>query len=129
MIAVRVGWQLAKSETATLLSEIISIVKSRGGLSLQEALRPNMTHETFDISGDVKLLQEIRDIRDELGILRTLFQQQSSVLFDFFRHTDRAKAAKMKHAVDKTIEAVERLDTDAERSHKAVRLILLIINT
>lgn len=92
--------------------------------------------DLYDISQEIELLKEIKDIRDELNILRNLFNQQKVVLDKFCalippasRHIRRAKPenqrSNLKDAIQRHTRYVADLDRDARRPYTAVRAISL----
>jgi hypothetical protein len=77
--------------------------------------------EIFDISNEIELLKEIKDIQDELNILRTLFAQQSRVVKSYHRVSgERIRSSEMVDAVARLSTIVEKMDIDAQRPYKAV---------
>ncbi|KAJ3958269.1 hypothetical protein N0V92_005146 [Colletotrichum tropicale] len=94
--------------------------------------------ESFDISHEVELLREIKDIRDELNILGNLFGQQRLVLEPFVRAikygremstrkqesdtSDSGSKPSLVAAVDRHITYIDGMDTNARRVYRHVRL-------
>lgn len=86
--------------------------------------------DIFDISREIDLLKEIKDIRDELNILRNLFSQQERVLESFCSvieaasqkavNDTRTDKPRMTKAIDRQAQYVRGLDADAKRQYKAV---------
>ena len=77
--------------------------------------------DLYDISRELELLKEIRDIRDELNILRNLFGQQQGVLEKFQRvNQHRNRPAEMVSAVQSQQNRIESLDGEAKKPYRAV---------
>lgn len=76
-------------------------------------------------------MKEIKDIRDELNIMRHLFRQQKEVLEKFCSAIDASsqqgedllpkKKPKIIDAINRQARYVDYLDQDAKRPYKAVR--------
>ncbi|RDW87897.1 hypothetical protein BP5796_03591 [Coleophoma crateriformis] len=83
--------------------------------------------DIFDISREIELLKEVKDIRDELNILSTLFRQQSTVIKSFYSaiqpQAPQSRTALM-DAVNRHIAEVDVLDKDAETSYTALENLL-----
>ena len=75
--------------------------------------------ESFDISREVELIREIKDIQEELGILSNLLKQQETVVVSFTRIIQEAKAASIAtgvtNALDATVSASSSLSTAIKR--------------
>ncbi|KAI9868593.1 MAG: Ankyrin repeat and death domain-containing protein 1A [Trichoglossum hirsutum] len=103
----------------------------------------NLTY--LDIQEEIKLLQEIKDIRDELNIMRILFKDQEKVLVDMKdviqamkevielgERQGNRKSSSEEHrrtsialvTVQRHIYHVEELDKDAKRTYKALNHLL-----
>lgn len=78
--------------------------------------------DIFDISREVELMREIKDIRDELNILHTLFGQQAALMNSAMKWDESPRSRKLKDAVERLQENVERMERNAERPHRAVRI-------
>lgn len=92
--------------------------------------------DSFDITHEVELLREIKDIRDELDILRNLFSQQQLVLKPFARIMREARQKDtitsgdtanipnpqlgLMAAIDRHVAYVSILDINAERLYRHV---------
>ncbi|KAJ3561999.1 hypothetical protein NPX13_g8733 [Xylaria arbuscula] len=76
--------------------------------------------EIFDISNEIELLKEIKDIQDELNILRTLFSQQIRVL-ESYHHASgkRSRSSEAVSVLHRFLDTVKKLDIDAQRPYKA----------
>ncbi|RDW72868.1 hypothetical protein BP6252_06775 [Coleophoma cylindrospora] len=83
--------------------------------------------DIFDISREIELLKEVKDIRDELNILSTLFGQQSTVIKSFYSaiqpQAPQSRTALM-DAVNRHIAEVDVLDKDAGTSYTALENLL-----
>lgn len=89
----------------------------------------NDLEDIFDISQEIDLLKEIKDIRDELNIMRHLFDQQKRVLETFCPAIKAASGhveekPKLIDAVERQAHYVESLDEDAKRPYKALEDLL-----
>jgi len=93
--------------------------------------------DSFDISREVDLMIEIKDIRDELNILNNLFDQQRQVLEPFTRFVAKTPPANnaddgpnanttarttpsLLGAIKRQIEYVNRMNVDADRPYQRV---------
>jgi hypothetical protein len=91
--------------------------------------------DIFDISREIELLKEIKDIRDELNILRNLFDQQKRVLESFCPAIETGQKniglpvpkerSSLMDAIQRHIDLVASMDEDAKRPYEAVRISLL----
>ncbi len=87
--------------------------------------------DIFDISREIELLKEIKDIRDELNILRNLFDQQKRVLESFCPAIETGQGkiglpvskerSSLMDAIQRHVDLVASLDESAKRPYKAVR--------
>lgn len=76
--------------------------------------------DIFDISQEVELMREIKDIRDELNILHTLFAQQALLMGSLLRDDKSQRSHNLMLAVQRLHETVERMERNAERPYRAV---------
>ena len=74
--------------------------------------------DVFDISSEVALMREIKDIKDELSILRNLLNQQTYVTNRYSMALDDSRG--LKKAMQRLRDTVEEMDTYADRPYKAV---------
>ncbi|KAL2821445.1 hypothetical protein BDW59DRAFT_164181 [Aspergillus cavernicola] len=74
--------------------------------------------ERYAIGEEVELLGKIKDIRDELNMIRTIFQMQKMVL------EDSALFKILQMMVDKRIKELDNIDQHASQAHEALKHIL-----
>ena len=89
--------------------------------------------DVFDISREINLLQEVKDIRDELNILKNLTNQQQKVLESFCpaieasrdmnRNQSRSHTPSMTKEMNRQARYIRELDEDAKRQYKAVSFL------
>lgn len=85
-----------------------------------------------DISGEIKVLKEIKDIRDELNILHRILTEQRSVTDKLFSPSNRLKMNPdvqeyylEQSGLERRIQDVEKMDKDAERTYTHVSISLM----
>ncbi|KAH8599991.1 hypothetical protein B0O99DRAFT_347159 [Bisporella sp. PMI_857] len=110
-------------------SKAPEVMKLLGPSALGEELE-----DIFDISREIELLKEIKDIRDELNILRNLFDQQKRVLESFCptvqAEQDNINTPAPKQglnllaAIQRQIDIVATMDENAKRPYKALEDLL-----
>ena len=78
----------------------------------------------MDIGEDVKLLREVKDIRDELNIIKKVFSEQLKVLEDF-KNTIKVEA---RGGINDAMQAITGyqqeillMDDDANKTYQSVR--------
>jgi len=81
--------------------------------------------DLFDITHEIELVKEIKDIRDELNILRNLFGQQKRVLEKFCPiiapHVQTSKSrTSLMSPIKRHVQSIQDMDEDAKRPYKAV---------
>ena len=91
--------------------------------------------DIFDISKEIELLKEIKDVRDELNILRNLFDQQKRVLESFCPAIEMCQkdaglpiprpTSSLMEAIQRHIDLVASMDEEAKRLYKAVKSLPL----
>lgn len=105
-----------KSKHPTIEAFISLLRKSPEEAPLEDA------RDIFDISQEIKLLREVKDIRDELNILRNLFGQQKRVVESYYQLARPEKdLANFLDGIQSHIDVVEVMDEDAKRPYKSVR--------
>jgi ankyrin repeat protein/Mg2+ and Co2+ transporter CorA len=99
--------------------------------------RPLFVDKLLDIGQEIKLLTEIKDIRDELNMIRMVLQYQLQVLpdlqeaiCDIFKEEHRSHQEVKKHIkdqqkiVDVHIKDLDRMDRQAERIYDSITDLL-----
>lgn len=106
-----------------------AIVDSAANAKRRWGVEEKDIEEIFDISNEIELLKEIKDIRDELNILRTLYEQQGRVVSSYHHVSDeRTRPSGMVGAIRRLTGIVEKMDSDAQRPYKAVSLAQQVTN-
>lgn len=81
----------------------------------------------MDIGEDVKMLRDVKDIRDELNIIKKVFSEQLKVLEDF-RNTIkiefRGDINNAIQAIEGYLQEVNGMDDDASKTYQSVRIHL-----
>lgn len=84
--------------------------------------------EKTDITGEIEVLKEIKDIRDEVNILQTLLGEQKSVTDKLFGHKNGLPLNRStqdyyfkQSGLENRIRVVDKMDRDAETIFKHVR--------
>ncbi|KAK1671862.1 hypothetical protein BDP55DRAFT_675020 [Colletotrichum godetiae] len=121
-----------KKKKGEILNELARLLSKRTA-----SKPPRKVEDSFDISHEVELLREIKDIRDELNILGNLFSQQKLVLETFTRIVEARRRdgqvpaadithpePSLSHAVQRHIAYVESLDKNAERVYRHLEDLL-----
>jgi hypothetical protein len=74
----------------------------------------------INIEEDIKLLQEIKDIRDELNMLSRVLGDQLYVTAKLSQWAKEQSVFKYDWGVDSRLLQIKRMDEDAERVEKSV---------
>ena len=77
-------------------------------------------YDPLDILTDVKLLEKIKDIRDELHTLMVLFRDQEKVIRDFEKIL-RLDNSRPKRILEQYMADVKKMDEHAKDTYNAVR--------
>ena len=105
---------------------------SKGAKPLTPTALGEELEDIFDISREIELLKEIKDIRDELNILKSLFHQQRLVLETFcpaietgqnnLGHPVPKERPSLMDGIQRQIDLVASMNEDSKRPYKAVRM-------
>jgi hypothetical protein len=79
----------------------------------------------IDISTEIRLLKEVKDIRDELRIIIHLITSQIAVLEeagDAFRDDARYQCRDLRYDLERHLQDIREMDHEAGRAYVAVRL-------
>ncbi|KAL5002927.1 hypothetical protein BDV10DRAFT_87244 [Aspergillus recurvatus] len=89
----------------------------------ESVIRGRRKYDPLDIHTDVKLLEKIKDIRDELHTLSVLFLDQEKVIGDFEKilHLDNSRP---KRILKQYMAEVRRMDQHAIDTYKALNHLL-----
>jgi hypothetical protein len=127
-----------KEKKKSLMSLVVEAGRLREQKKKRSKIVSKQPEDSFDISREVDLMIEIKDIRDELNILSNLFDQQKSVLESFTRfigkmipahdaadnesnaNTIARTTPSLLGAINRQIEYVKRMNDDADRPYQRV---------
>ncbi|EMC97134.1 hypothetical protein BAUCODRAFT_42293, partial [Baudoinia panamericana UAMH 10762] len=112
----------------------------RNAKELSPGQEPEEIHTLMEIGAETKLLSDVKDIRDELDMLKIVFQQQQQVLPQvldtmegIFGDNPMIKAQRAKverrlqineRAVSHHVNEIKRMDKQAERVYLSIRDLL-----
>jgi hypothetical protein len=100
--------------------KVLNLVKLIGRRELEDAPIED-AGDIFDISEEIRLLREVKDIRDELNILRNLFGQQKRVVESYCLLTrPKLERSHFLDGIQSHVDAVEVMDEDAKKQYKSV---------
>ncbi|KAI7369396.1 hypothetical protein KC354_g1973 [Hortaea werneckii] len=101
---------------------------------------PRAMQTLLDIAAEIELLSDVKDIRDELDMLRLVFEQQTKVIPGVHEAVDtilghetgfEGKKSKVlnrlgyhERAIDRSVKEIERMDKQAERIYVSIRDLL-----
>ncbi|KAI6821278.1 hypothetical protein KC340_g12907 [Hortaea werneckii] len=101
---------------------------------------PRAMQTLLDIAAEIELLSDVKDIRDELDMLRLVFEQQTQVIPGVHEAVDtilghekgsEGKRNKVlnrlgyhERAIDRSVKEIERMDKQAERIYVSIRDLL-----
>ncbi|GAB1742355.1 hypothetical protein NU219Hw_g7905t1 [Hortaea werneckii] len=101
---------------------------------------PMAMQTLLDIAEEIELLSDVKDIRDELDMLKLVFQQQTQVIPGVHEAVDtilgnekesEGKKSKVlnrlgyhERAIDRSVKEIERMDKQAERIYVSIRDLL-----
>ncbi|KAI7235777.1 hypothetical protein KC330_g4076 [Hortaea werneckii] len=101
---------------------------------------PGAMQTLLDIAAEIELLSDVKDIRDELDMLRLVFEQQTQVIpgvheavETILGHEKESEGKKSKvlnrlgyheRAIDRSVKEIERMDKQAERIYVSIRDLL-----
>lgn len=126
----------ASLRVATLDSDHMSEMRNQDN----DDREPKAIQAMLDIDSEIKLWTKVKDVRDELDMLRMVFEQQKSVLPGLHESLDtilgskkevasgRSKIQKRlgyhERAIDHSIQEVDRMDKQAKRIYDSIRDLL-----
>ena len=79
------------------------------------------TEDLLDVKHEICLLEQVRDIQDELHIMSLIFQDQGAVVEQFRVLVTDELGAKIEHAVIKCQNDIRRLEHQAKQVYGKVR--------
>ena len=108
--------------------------------ALPKNKHPRAMQTLLDIAAEIELLSDVKDIRDELDMLRLVFEQQTQVIpgvheavDTILGHEKGSEGRKSKvlnrlgyheRAIDRSVKEIERMDKQAERIYVSIRDLL-----
>ncbi|KAI6849680.1 hypothetical protein KC332_g1508 [Hortaea werneckii] len=108
--------------------------------ALHKNKHPRAMQTLLDIAAEIELLSDVKDIRDELDMLRLVFEQQTQVIPGVHEAVDtilghekgsegrRSKVLNRlgyhERAIDRSVKEIERMDKQAERIYVSIRDLL-----
>lgn len=79
------------------------------------------TKDLFDVKHEICLLEQVKDIQDELHIMGLIFQDQGAVVEQFRVLVTNEPGAKIQHAVLKCQNDIRKLEHQAKQAYGQVR--------
>jgi hypothetical protein len=94
---------------------------------LQRGKAPKPRGDPFSIADDIISLEQIKDIQDELQILKGIFKDQETVVNQFYKlHSPADHGKKAKETVTRYRNRVQSMLDRADPTYRAVRKLIVI---
>jgi hypothetical protein len=112
-----------EAETFATLDDLLKQLPHQKGRAYDNALK-SVLDGLIDISTEIRLLKEVKDIRDELRIIIHLITTQTAVLEvagNAFKDDARSQCYELKSELERHLQDIREMDNEAGRAYVAVR--------